>query len=98
MNVMVWARGHRSDGEHFAAEAGDPEWGYDSVLQLYRRMENWQGVADPDYRGTSGPVWVQPAPDPSPVARAMLDAAGELGIPVFDHPNGCMMEGEGGRR
>ena len=96
VNVMVWARGHRSDWEYFAAESGDPEWGYDSVLQLYRKMENWQGTPDPDYRGTSGPVWVQPAADPSPVARAMLDAAGELGIPIFDHPNGRMMEGEGG--
>jgi choline dehydrogenase len=26
----------------------------------------------------------------------MLDAAGEIGIPTFEHPNGRMMEGEGG--
>jgi choline dehydrogenase len=96
INVMVWARGHRRDWEHFAAEAGDPAWGYDAVLELYRRMENWQGVPDPQFRGTGGPVWVQPAADPSPVAHAMLDAARELGIPTFDHPNGRMMEGPGG--
>lgn len=56
INVMVWARGHRSDWDHFAAEADDPAWGYDAVLDIYRRIENWQGVPDPDYRGTSGPV------------------------------------------
>ena len=39
---------------------------------------------------------MQPAADPSPIARAMLDAAGEIGIPTFEHPNGRMMEGEGG--
>ncbi|BDG74303.1 choline dehydrogenase [Roseomonas fluvialis] len=96
INVMVWARGHRSDWDYFAAEAGDPAWGYENVLDIYRRIENWQGAPDPRFRGTGGPVWVQPAADPSPVAHAMLDAASDIGIPVFDHPNGRMMEGEGG--
>ena len=96
INVMVWARGHRSDWDFFATETGDPAWGYESVLDIYRRIENWQGSPDPHYRGTSGPVWVQPASDPSPIALAMLDAAEEIGIPRFDHPNGAMMEGAGG--
>jgi choline dehydrogenase len=96
INVTVWARGHRRDWDFFASEAGDPAWGYDAVLDIYRRIENWQGVPDPQYRGTAGPVWVQPSADPSPVAHAMLDAARELGIPTFEHPNGRMMEGPGG--
>ncbi|WP_165250980.1 GMC family oxidoreductase [Paludisphaera soli] len=96
INVMVWSRGHRSDWDDFASEAGDPAWSYERVLDIYRRIENWQGPPDPDYRGNSGPVWVQPAPDPSPIARAMLEAAGELGIPTFESPNGRMMEGPGG--
>ncbi|MBB4003630.1 choline dehydrogenase [Aurantimonas endophytica] len=96
INVMVWARGHRRDWDFFAAEAGDPAWGYDNVLDIYRRIENWQGKPDPEYRGSSGPVWVQPASEPSPVAHAMLDAAREIGIPTYEHPNGRMMEGAGG--
>src|SRR5690606_38256210 len=32
INVMVWARGHKEDWNHFAAESGDPAWGYDAVL------------------------------------------------------------------
>ncbi len=96
VNVMVWARGHRSDWDFFASEAGDPAWGYDNVLGIYRSIENWQGVPDPRFRGTSGPVWVQPAANPNPIAHAVLDAARELGIPTFDHPNGEMMEGPGG--
>lgn len=54
VNVMVWARGHRSDCNHFAERTGDAGWGYDSVLDIYRRIENWQGAPDPHYRGTSG--------------------------------------------
>ena len=38
INVMVWARGHRSDWEHFAAETDDPRWGYRNVLDTYRRI------------------------------------------------------------
>ncbi|GBD50202.1 GMC family oxidoreductase [Methylopila sp. Yamaguchi] len=96
INVMVWARGHRNDWDAFAAESGDPDWGYEPVLNIYRDIENWRGAPDPRYRGTSGPVWVQPAPDPSPIAGAMLAAAAEIGVPTFDHPNGAMMEGPGG--
>lgn len=96
INVMVWARGHQSDWDHFAAEAGDAAWGYRSVLEVYRRMEDWRGAPDPTRRGTGGPVHVEPAQSPQPVAGAMVEAAASLGIPVFDSPNGAMMEGRGG--
>src|SRR3981081_3335939 len=32
INVMVWARGHQSDWDFFAAEAEDSAWNYESVL------------------------------------------------------------------
>ncbi|MDQ7249971.1 GMC family oxidoreductase [Dongia sedimenti] len=96
INVMVWARGHRNDWEHFAAEARDPAWGYESILALYRRIENWQGFPDARRRGSGGPVYVSSATDPQPIATAMVEAAGALGLPVFDSPNGAMMEGRGG--
>jgi choline dehydrogenase len=96
INVMVWARGHKNDWDFFAEEAGDAGWGYDAVLDIYRRIEDWHGPADPAYRGIGGPVFVQPAPDPSPLVPATLSAARSLGIPTFENPNGRMMEGRGG--
>ncbi|TYT26993.1 GMC family oxidoreductase [Luteimonas viscosa] len=96
INVMVWARGHRSDWEHFAEEAGDDAWSYRSVLEIYRRIEDWRGVPDAARRGTAGPVHVTTPPHPQPVAIAMVEAARSLGIPTFDSPNGAMMEGRGG--
>ena len=96
INVMVWARGHRSDWNHFAAEAGDEGWNYESVLRIYRRIEDWHGPADHERRGQGGPVYVAPAHDPQPAATLMLEAARSLGIPTFDSPNGTMMEGDGG--
>ncbi|WLH10647.1 GMC family oxidoreductase N-terminal domain-containing protein [Pseudomonas hefeiensis] len=96
INVMVWSRGHRSDWDHFAAESGDTAWGYDSVLNYYRRIENWQGSPDATRRGSGGPVHVEQPATPQPLAWATLEAASRLGIPTFDSPNGEMMEGPGG--
>jgi choline dehydrogenase len=92
INVMVWARGHQHDWDLFAAEANDPAWNYESVLKLYRRLEDWHGAPDPMYRGMGGPVFVQPAPDPNPLAPATIEAARSIGIPTFENPNGRMME------
>jgi choline dehydrogenase len=96
INVMVWARGHKHDWDSFASVAGDPSWSYESVLKLYRRIEDWRGAPDPDYRGVGGPVFVESAPDPNPLAPATVDGARSIGIPTYESPNGRMMESDGG--
>lgn len=96
INVMVWARGHKEDWDHFAAKADDSEWGYESILNYYRRIENWQGDQDEQRRGTGGPVYVAQPTSPQPVAHAMLASARQMGIPVLNSPNGKMMERPGG--
>jgi choline dehydrogenase len=96
INVMVWSRGHKDDWDFFASEAGDPAWSYESVLKIYRRIEDWHGSPDPKYRGTGGPVFVEPAPNPNPLAPATVEGARSIGIPTFENPNGRMMELDGG--
>ncbi|MCV7425643.1 GMC family oxidoreductase [Mycobacterium montefiorense] len=92
INVMIWARGHRSDWDLFAAESGEPAWGYEAVLDLYKQIEDWHGVGEPDHRGRGGPVFVQPAPGAHPAAAATVKAARTLGIPTYQSPNGRLME------
>jgi choline dehydrogenase len=96
INAMAWSRGHKNDWDSFASEAGDTAWGYTSVLNIYRRIEDWHGVPDPKYRGTGGSLFVQPAPDPNPIAPAMVEGAHSIGIATFESQNGRMMEGDGG--
>lgn len=96
INASVWARGHKNDFESWAHETGDDGWSYARVLDIYRRIEDWQGVADPARRGKGGRLWVEPARNPNPIAEAMLDAAAAAGIPKFADQNGAMMEGDGG--
>lgn len=88
INATIWARPFKADLDHWAAETGDPRWGYQHGLQLFKSIENWQGTPDPAFRGEGGPVWVQPAADPLPMATACLGAFRELGLPVLDDLNG----------
>ena len=96
INGMMWSRGHQNDWDYIASEAGDKAWSYESVLNIYRSIEDWHGSPDPDYRGTGGPVYIEPAPNPNPIAPAALQGARSVGIPTFENPNGQMMEGNGG--
>jgi choline dehydrogenase len=92
INLMIWARGHRSDWDYYASESGEPSWGYGPVRDLYRRIEDWHGSGEPDHRGRGGPVFVQPAPGAHRLAAATLEAARAIGIPTYQSPNGPLME------
>jgi choline dehydrogenase len=97
INVSTWSRGHQDDWNFYAAEAGDPAWGYDAVLELYRhRIEDWAGTPDPDYRGTGGRVHVQPAKSLHPFSVALLEGAESIGLPRFENQNGRLMEADQG--
>jgi choline dehydrogenase len=88
INATIWARPFKADLDHWAEESGDKRWGYDHSLTLLKGAEDWQGKPNKKYRGTCGPVWVQPAADPLPLASAALDGMREVGLPVLDDLNG----------
>ncbi len=97
VNGLVWARGHKNNFDSWAAEAGDPAWNYESVLKIYRRIEDWDGPANPRHRGKGGLVQVGlPAAPINPVAPALIEAAGAFGMPTVLDLNAETMEGIGG--
>jgi choline dehydrogenase len=97
INVGVWSRGHKNDWDYFAEESGDVAWGYDSVLRLYHRIEDFHGLPDPLYRGEGGPIFLENSQASlRPFNRAALEAMESRGMVRFDNPNGGMMEGNGG--
>jgi choline dehydrogenase len=87
INATIWARPFKADLDHWAAESGDARWGYHHGRELLKSVENWQGTPNATFRGTGGPVWVQPAADPLPLATAALDGFREVGLPVVDDLN-----------
>ena len=96
INATLWVRGHRADWDFFAEVAGDPAWSYRSVLDVYKRIESWHGEADPEHRGSQGPVHVDLRPESSVTGQAFLEASANAGIPSFNSLNGSLMESHGG--
>src|SRR5690242_12672918 len=95
---MGWV-GHtdiRTIGISLHPSPATQHWNYESVLKIYRRIEDWQGAPDPTRRGIGGLVSVQSAADPNPIAPAMVEGARSIGMPTFDSNNGCLMEDGGG--
>jgi choline dehydrogenase len=96
INGSIWARGHRWDYDSWAASVDDPAWSYESVLGIYRRIEDWQGPADAKRRGRGGLLSVQHPQDPVPLVHGLIEASDALGIPHVADINGAAMEGDGG--
>ncbi|GID32284.1 GMC oxidoreductase [Paractinoplanes brasiliensis] len=73
IDAMMFRRGHAADYDGWAEQGADG-WDYASVLPYFRRMETVND-GDPALRGDDGPMRPAPAADPSPLARAFVDAA-----------------------
>ena len=67
MNGMVYIRGHRLDYDGWAYH-GCRGWGYDDVLPLFRRSEDFDGGAS-EFHGAGGPLHVTDALRAAPVHR-----------------------------
>ncbi|WP_433293493.1 GMC family oxidoreductase [Pseudonocardia sp. CA-142604] len=93
INGMVFARGHRSSYDAWAAD-GVTDWRFADLLPYFQRSENAQG-RDPMFRGVGGPLTVGPASRPNPVLAACLAAAGEAGHPLVSDVSSGVEEGFG---
>jgi choline dehydrogenase len=77
VNGSVYIRGHRSDYDDWEAE-GNPGWGYEDVLRVFRQHENWHGGAN-DFHGVGGELHVNRPMSPNPLTHAFVQAAIEAG-------------------
>lgn len=91
INGLVWGRGMQRDFDGWAKD-GAAGWAFDDVLPVFKAHEDWEG-GENEWRGAGGPVHVRRPRDPHPAARAFLEAAREMGIPVVDDMNGPMQPG-----
>jgi len=93
INAMVWTRGMARDYDSWA-EAGAKGWAFKDVLPMFKAQEDWEGGVN-EWRGAGGPIHIRRPRDPHPTARAVIEAAGEMGLPVLDDMNGPMRDGAG---
>jgi choline dehydrogenase len=79
INAMIYMRGQRSDYDHWAA-LGNRGWGWDDVLPVFKRTEDYVHGAD-EFHGAGGELRVEERRVSWEVLDAWREAAEECGIP-----------------
>lgn len=92
INVMVWARGNKYDYDKWG-EAGNKNWDYNSVLPLFKKIEDWED-GESDFHGAGGPMRIERAPH-HPLSEVMIEACKSFGMPYLDDINAPNPEGVG---
>ncbi len=90
-NANAWVHGHPADFDNWAYQ-GNPGWDYQSVMPLFKKIEDYAGGAS-DFRGVGGPLHMELPQNPNPIARAFIEAGREIGLPVVEDNNAASMEG-----
>ena len=94
INAMVYIRGQAEDYEDWRA-AGNPGWGWDDVLPLYKRLESHAWGAS-EHHGGAGPLHIAaPSRELHPTCEDFLRACEEAGLPRNPDFNGARQEGVG---
>ena len=85
INAMIYMRGQRSDFDHWA-ELGNRGWGWDDVLPVFRRSEDYVHGAD-EFHGAGGELRVEERRVSWEILDAWRDAAADCGIPKINEFN-----------
>jgi choline dehydrogenase len=93
INGMIYMRGNAADYDQWR-QLGNAGWDYASVLPYFRKAEDNERGAD-EYHGSRGPLRVSNQPYEWEIARALLEACQQAGIPFNPDFNGARQEGCG---
>lgn len=87
MNGCIWMRGSAADYDSWAAQ-GNSGWGFDDLLPWFQKAES--DPAGGELHGSDGLVPVSRVPESAwtPIDRALIESAGELGIDTVADLNG----------
>ncbi|WP_088141283.1 GMC family oxidoreductase [Achromobacter xylosoxidans] len=80
INGMIYMRGQRQDYEDWAELSGDPAWGWDQVLPVFKRSEDYHRGAD-EFHGAGGEWRVESQRLRWDILEAFAGAAEQEGIP-----------------
>jgi len=85
INAMIYMRGQRSDYDYWA-QLGNQGWGWDDVLPVFKRSENYQHGAD-EFHGAQGELRVEERRVNWEILDAWRNAAEACGIPKIEEFN-----------
>jgi len=93
VNGMVYHRGQPEDYDSWAA-LGLEGWGWADMLPVFRALED-NLLPETEWRGRGGIIPLRTAKTLPPLASAMVEAAGGLGLPAKDDANNPRQKGIG---
>jgi choline dehydrogenase len=94
INAMVYIRGQAEDYQHWQAQ-GNPGWGWQDVLPLFKRIEN-HSLGESDFHGGDGPLHIDATQRGiHPICASYLAACREAGLAHNADFNGATQEGAG---
>ena len=70
-------------------------WSFDDVLPYFRKSEDYKQGADPEYRGTDGPLKVEDYRTILPLTHRFIEGAQQAGYKFSKDLNGRQQEGVG---
>jgi choline dehydrogenase len=85
INGMVYNRGFQPDYDNLV-ELGNPGWGWDEMLRVFKEIENHNLGASPT-RGGDGPLKISIRTDPEATCEAIMDSATGIGLKRVDDIN-----------
>jgi choline dehydrogenase-like flavoprotein len=86
INGMVYNRGSAADYDAMV-ELGNPGWGWQEILPIFRKIENHQLGAN-EMRGAGGPLDVSIGTEPMEPCNELMQSATKLGWSLTDDANG----------
>ncbi len=92
INGQAFVRGQAQDFDSWA-QMGNQGWSYADVLPFFRRMETYEGGGDDTFRGRDGPLRVTNPEPRDTLFAAIIEAAGQAGIPHNPDYNGVSQDG-----
>jgi len=94
INAMIYMRGQAADYDEWARQTGDASWGWNSVLPIFRKSEDYFRGAD-EAHGAGGEWRVEPQRLRWDILDAYREAMVEAGIPKIEDFNRGDNEGCG---
>ena len=93
LNGLLYVRGQPEDYDRWR-QMGNPGWGWDDVLPLFKRSEKQERGAD-EFHGDGGTLHVSNMRLQRPICDAWVAAAQTAGYPFNPDYNGATQEGVG---
>lgn len=91
INGLAFVRGQAQDFDRWA-QMGNRGWSYQDVLPYFKRMEAYP-EGDDAFRGRDGPLRITNPKPRDPLYRALIEAAGQVGISYNPDYNGARQDG-----